>query len=135
MNVTTYCINKGQPSQFFGLKNADENYVLSYAPNNWKTEQGAIRWAKKHGYEVVKPGATPSSAKAKMKTKYACGVVVRGQSYIETVSGDLVSPLISRNVRTYSRKDAAMRNAERIADRFPRSDKAKPFVSAIRVDV
>jgi hypothetical protein len=52
MKVTTYCINKGQPSQHFGLKNADENQVLLGAPNNWKTEKGAINWAKKNGFEV-----------------------------------------------------------------------------------
>lgn len=54
MKVTTYCINKGQPSQYFGLKNAEEGFVLPYAPNNWKTEKGALRWAAKHGYEVEK---------------------------------------------------------------------------------
>lgn len=54
MKVTTYCINKGTASQYFGLKDVDENRVLYGAPNNWKTEKGAIRWAEKHGYEVVK---------------------------------------------------------------------------------
>lgn len=52
MKVTTYCINKGQPTQFFGLKTVVDNRVLYYAPNNWKTEKGAIRWAIKNGYEV-----------------------------------------------------------------------------------
>lgn len=54
MKVTTYIINKGQPSQYYGLKNATDNQVLIYAPNNWKTEKGAIRWAIKNGMEVVK---------------------------------------------------------------------------------
>ena len=49
--VTTYIINKGQPSQYFGLKTL-EGDVLHYAPNNWKTEQGAYAWAKKKGYIV-----------------------------------------------------------------------------------
>ena len=53
MKVTTYCINKGNASQYFGLKNAEENAVLYFAPNNWKTEKGAINWAKKHGFQVV----------------------------------------------------------------------------------
>ena len=53
MRVTTYCINKGTSSQYFGLKNADENYVLYGAPNNWKTERGAERWAKKNGFEFI----------------------------------------------------------------------------------
>lgn len=52
MKVTTYCINKGQPAQYFGLKNEQDNQVLHYAPNNWKTEKGALRWAEKHGLEV-----------------------------------------------------------------------------------
>jgi hypothetical protein len=53
MKVTTYCINKGQPSQYFGLKNAKDNQVLYFAPNNWKTEKGAIRWAIKQGLVVA----------------------------------------------------------------------------------
>lgn len=28
MKVTTYCINKGRPSQYFGLKNARSGDVL-----------------------------------------------------------------------------------------------------------
>lgn len=52
MKVTTYCINKGQKTQYFGLKAVESNQVLYYAPNNWKTEKGAINWAKKHGYTV-----------------------------------------------------------------------------------
>ena len=54
MKVTTYIINKDQPSQYFGLKNAEENQVLYSAPNNWKTEKGAKNWAEKHGFEFVK---------------------------------------------------------------------------------
>lgn len=52
MKVTTYCINKGTASQYFGLKNAEENTVLHYAPT-CKTEKGAIRWAIKHGFEIA----------------------------------------------------------------------------------
>lgn len=51
MKVTTYCINKGTASQYFGLKNAEENTALHYTPI-WKTEKGAIRWAIKHGFEI-----------------------------------------------------------------------------------
>lgn len=54
MKVSVYVINKGCSSQFFGLKNADDNQVLYGAPNNWKTEKGAIRWAEKEGLVVVK---------------------------------------------------------------------------------
>ena len=52
MKVKVYCINKGATSQYFGLKNAEENTVLPYTPT-WKTEKGAIRWAIKNGLEVV----------------------------------------------------------------------------------
>lgn len=51
MKVTIYCINRGSSAEYYGLKNAEENTVLYYAPNNWKTEKGAINWAKKHGFE------------------------------------------------------------------------------------
>lgn len=54
MTVKTYCINKGTASEYYGLKNASENTVLYAAPNNWKTEKSAIRWAEKHGYTVTK---------------------------------------------------------------------------------
>lgn len=54
MKVKTYCINKGTSSQYFGLKNAGENQVLYSAPNNWKTEKGAERWAIKHGFTLDK---------------------------------------------------------------------------------
>ena len=53
MKVTTYCVNQGQQSQYYGLKNIEDNQVLHFAPNNWKTMQGAIRWAKKHGMVFV----------------------------------------------------------------------------------
>lgn len=52
LKVTTFCINEGQTTQRFGLKTVKEGYVLFSAPNNWKTEKGAIDWAKKHGYEI-----------------------------------------------------------------------------------
>ena len=38
--------------QYYGLKSVNDNHVLYYAPNNWKTKRGAINWAKKNGYEV-----------------------------------------------------------------------------------
>lgn len=47
--VDVYCINRGTPAEFYGLKSVVENQVL-HAPNNWKTVNGAKRWAKKHGY-------------------------------------------------------------------------------------
>lgn len=53
MKVKVYVINKGQDTQYFGLMNAKEGFVLYSAPNNWKTEKGAINWAKKHGFEIA----------------------------------------------------------------------------------
>lgn len=52
LKVTTYVINKGTSSQYFGLMIAKEKQVLPYAPNNWKTKKGALNWAKRNGYEV-----------------------------------------------------------------------------------
>ena len=52
MKVKVYCINKGTEAQYFGLK-TEENEVLHYAPT-WKTEKGAVRWAVKNGFTVVK---------------------------------------------------------------------------------
>ena len=42
MKVTTYTINEGTASQYYGLKSVNDNHVLYYAPNNWKTKRGAI---------------------------------------------------------------------------------------------
>lgn len=53
MKVTAYCINRGTTSQYFGLKNAEENQVLYCAPNNWKTEAGSKRWAIRNGFEYI----------------------------------------------------------------------------------
>ena len=67
MKVTTYCKNKGTPSQYFGLKNARENQVLHSAPNNWKTERGALNWAKRNGYEVSAGKKVKSADIARLK--------------------------------------------------------------------
>lgn len=53
MTVTTYTVNAGTPAEYHGLKNAENNTPLYYAPNNWKTEAGAKRWAEKHGYKIA----------------------------------------------------------------------------------
>lgn len=53
MKVIIYCINKGTTSEYYGLKNAEENTIIYAAPNNWKTARGAANWAKKHGFEIV----------------------------------------------------------------------------------
>ena len=53
--VRTYCINPGTASQYFGLmmEEGKDRWVMRYAPNNWKTEKGAINWARKRGYNVA----------------------------------------------------------------------------------
>lgn len=55
LKVKVYTINRGQPSQYYGLKLAEKGneQILPYAPNNWKTEKGALDYAKKKGYIVV----------------------------------------------------------------------------------
>lgn len=54
LKVTTYCVNKGRKSQYYGLITVGENNVLHSAPNNWKTEKGALNWALKHGLSIPK---------------------------------------------------------------------------------
>lgn len=58
MEVKTYCINRGTAAEYYGLMvvevNPADNFVLPYAPNNWKTENGAKRWAEKHGHKIYK---------------------------------------------------------------------------------
>lgn len=53
MKVKVYVINENQPGQYYGLKDAADNTVLRFCPNNWKTRKGAIRWANNNGCEVV----------------------------------------------------------------------------------
>ncbi|MEE1047458.1 MAG: hypothetical protein U0M60_08540 [Clostridia bacterium] len=53
MTVTYYIINEGTPSQYYGLKDLEENEVLFYAPNNWKTKRGAKNWAIKNGFQFI----------------------------------------------------------------------------------
>ena len=48
--VTVYVINKGQPSQYFGLKNAEEGTVLQSVPR-FKTIESAKKYALTHGYD------------------------------------------------------------------------------------
>jgi hypothetical protein len=54
MKVRIGTINTNQPTQYYILKDAEDGRVLYAAPNNWKTERGAIRWAEKNGFEVAK---------------------------------------------------------------------------------
>lgn len=53
MKVTSYVINKGQSGEYYGLKNKETNQVLYSAPNNWKSREGAKRWAEKKGMIYV----------------------------------------------------------------------------------
>lgn len=52
LNVTPFIINKGQPTQIYGLKDKDDNQVL-YGSPYWKTEKGAKNWAEKHGMNFI----------------------------------------------------------------------------------
>lgn len=69
MQVTTYVINDGTSSQYYGLKTVENNEVLTCAPNNWKTEKGAINWAKKHGYVISEKMPNPAPIKRKKLTE------------------------------------------------------------------
>ena len=53
MKVKAVCINKNQAGQFFMLFNAKDNCPLYYTINRkWKTEKGALNWARNNGYLV-----------------------------------------------------------------------------------
>lgn len=72
IKVKPYCINKGTSSQYFGLKDEKENRVLESAPNNWKTEKGALHWALNNGFKVDKKrleDAEKRASKSKCKSK------------------------------------------------------------------
>lgn len=97
IKVTTYVINKGEKSQYFGLKNAEENTVLYSAPNNWKTERGAINWAKKHGFEVVEKVEPETEEPETAETE---------ETTEETVEEENVCPICGR---TYTEASAISR--------------------------
>lgn len=68
MKVVPYVINKGQSGQYYGLKDATENTVLYGAPNNWKTKNGAIKWAKAHDL-IVEETDTKKPVKSSTKRR------------------------------------------------------------------
>ena len=56
MKVYPFCINKGMTTEHYILMCVDsdgEEWVMNYAPNNWKTEKGALRYAAKRGLEIA----------------------------------------------------------------------------------
>lgn len=62
MKVTSYVINKGQSGEYYGLKNKETNQVLYSAPNNWKSREGAKRWAENKGMIYVEDSSTIDKA-------------------------------------------------------------------------
>lgn len=64
LKVTSYVINKGQSGEYYGLKNKETNQVLYSAPNNWKSREGAKRWAEKKGMTYVEDSDVKSIDKA-----------------------------------------------------------------------
>ena len=91
MKVTTYTINEGTASQYYGLKSVSENHVLHYAPNNWKTKRGAINWAKKNGYEVEEnKDRIPITVPAGDKDRIAAWAKSRGYPSTNAYITDLV---------------------------------------------
>lgn len=64
LKVTSYVINKGQSGEYYGLKNKETNQVLYSAPNNWKSREGAKRWAEKKGMIYVEDSDAKSLDKA-----------------------------------------------------------------------
>lgn len=94
LKVTSYVINKGQSGEYYGLKNKETNQVLYSAPNNWKSREGAKRWAEKKGMTYVEDSDVKSLDKAIKLCDYAYGaaeikdvngkwVVFHGGKYIQ----------------------------------------------------
>ena len=77
------------------------------------------------------PKTSSKPSKTKTKTMYASGVVIDGQTWTEKKDGNLMGTYTHQDTRLWATKPAAKRNAERIAARFSRGKKAKPFITAI----
>lgn len=67
MKVTTYIINEGTDDQIIFLVNAKDGTVVKNAPNDWKTERGAIRWSLNNGFEFV-PEREADAAESEQKS-------------------------------------------------------------------
>lgn len=59
-------VNAGQKGEFYILINSTDGDVL-HAPNHWKTQRGAERWAERNGFSVKKKAATKPKAKPAVK--------------------------------------------------------------------
>lgn len=77
-----------------------------------------------------------SPAKPKKKTMYASGVVIDGLTWTEKKDGNLMGTCTYNwhDARLWATKAAAKANSERIAKCF-RGQKAKPFITAISIEV
>ena len=100
MKVTSYVINKGQSGEYYGLKNKETNQVLYSAPNNWKSREGAKRWAEKKGMIYVEDSNTLD--KAIKMCDYAYGT-----AEIKDVNGKWVVYHDGRYVQEFTNSDDA----------------------------
>lgn len=100
MKVTSYVINKGQSGEYYGLKNKETNQVLYSAPNNWKSREGAKRWAEKKGMIYVEDSNTLD--KAIKMCDYAYGT-----AEIKDVNGKWVVYHSGRYVQEFDNSDDA----------------------------
>ena len=65
--VTTGWYNGSDRRRYYMLYNVHTGDVLVAAPNNWKTEKGALRWALAAGHDI--PAYKKKLLQAKPKTK------------------------------------------------------------------
>lgn len=100
MKVTSYVINKGQSGEYYGLKNKETNQVLYSAPNNWKSREGAKRWAEKKGMIYVEDSNTLD--KAIKMCDYAYGT-----AEIKDVNGKWVVYHSGKYVQEFDNSDDA----------------------------
>lgn len=114
-------INAGQKGEFYILINNRDGDVL-HAPNHWKTQRGAERWAEKNGLSVARSSAKkPAVGKAATPKKPAApkksasrlpksiGFVEKNAYGAYVIHGDIGT----RRYMGYTKKEAIARyNAE-----------------------
>ena len=114
LKVKTDCFNKGCPSQFFVLVTEEDKghpEVLHYAPNNWKTERGALNWAKKHGYEVS-GGRTVKTATAKKLAKPTVKPMKKTTAKPKATAKKATKPAPKKSMATAKTKTATKRKSK-----------------------
>ncbi len=146
LKVKVCCINKGQKTQHYILKLAEtgNEQVLPYAPNNWKTQAGAISYAEKNGYEVVnkvapKKPSSPASKKARGEKTVYVPSILRDEKvfYLMNDGSGVTNNITRKDIAVYASRSTAMTHAEKLAKEQRKEFRCKvvPGVTAVTVKV